>query len=667
MRRLLEPSGAAGLVALSVVVGILVGLAAAGLILAVGLLGDLIGTHDPSHLVWWVPLLTVPLGLTAAHQLARRLAPEAAGDGVPETAAALAVRAGYLPTRAFFVKMVATALTIGGGGSAGREGPMVQIGGTIGSKAGRLAGLGEDRIRSLVAAGAGAAIGASFNAPIAGMLFALEVILGAFAIRHLNVVVVTSVTAAVTARSIVGSNRLLSAFAFQLRDARELVLYALLGVLTVITAVVFLRLTERIETLRLGSYEWLRAPVLGLAVAGLAIMAPEVLGDGQEFVADLVRPIEVEPFVWWALLGMAGLKVIVTSLTLGARGSGGAFMPSLFIGAAVGAGFGELLEPVWTVSTLSPGAFAVVGMAASFAAIARAPLTSILIVFEITGDYGLVLPLMLATSVATVIADRIEPQSIYTMALARMGIRTLRPAEVDLLDTIVVSEVMSQEAPAIEPEATTTVAQGLLDRHRSHGLAVVDDGVLVGIVAITDIVRGGGPADQVQVGDVMTPDPVTVPADAEVSHALERMAALGIGRLPVVDPGDPDRLVGMFRREDAVRAYHMALARRSDHELSRQRLGRRTRPETEFFEFIVPPGSMADGRPIRQLPWPGGCTVVSVRRERAVLVPKGDTVLSAGDRLTIYGTDAGRRRLVARFAGPMPPEDASRAEATDIQ
>jgi len=655
---------------LSIVVGALVGLAAAALILGIDFVANAVGLGDVDHVSWWVPLITVSIGLSAAHVIGSRLAPEALGDGVPETTAALTVRAGYLPTRAFFVKLVATALTVGAGGSAGREGPMVQLGGTVGSKVARWAGVGEDRVRSLVAAGAGAAIGASFNAPIAGMLFALEVILGAFAIRHLHAVVVASVTAAVTSRSIVGSDRILSAFAFQLSDARELLLYAVLGLLVVVAGIAFLRLVDWAEALHLGTRVpgWLRAAIFGLVVALVAMVDPAILGDGQEFVAGLVRPVDQEPLLWWMLGGLALLKIVATAFTLGGRGSGGAFMPSLFIGAAVGAGFGELLEPLWGISTLHPGAFAVVGMAASFAVIARAPLTAILIVFEITGDYGLVLPLMLATSLATFVADRWHPESVYSMALHRMGIRELRPAEVDLLDTIDVGRVMTRSAPQTSPDATTAEAQGELDRSRSHGVAVVDDrGILVGILAVTDIVRGGGPSDQMTVGDVMTPGPVTVTALTPVSAALERMAALGVGRLPVVDADDPTRLVGMFRREDAVRAYHLALDRRVDDEQSRQQLGARTHPGADFFEFGIPAGSVADGRPIKHVSWPSGCTVVSVRRDRDIAVPNGETVLIAGDILTIYGTRGGRQRLAERLARPAKAQDASGDGPAPIQ
>jgi len=325
-------------------------------------------------------------------------------------------------------------------------------------------------------------------------------------------------------------------------------------------------------------------------------------------------------------------------------------MPALFIGSTVGAGQAALLATVWSISELDTGAFAIVGMAATFAAVARAPLTSILIVFELTGDYGLVLPLMLATSLATLIADRVHKESVYTIPLVRRGIRLLRTSDVDLLDTVAVGEVMTPRGAVIRPAMTTGEVQALLDRNRHHGLAVVDDNdTLVGVMTITDIVRSGGPSDQVTASDAMTPRPVTVTKSTPVSLALERMASLGVGRLPVVDEDDPSRLVGMFRRETAVKAYHHALNEVTETELRRKRAGLWARPDAEFFEFHIPGGSMADGRPVKEVHWPAGCTLVAIRRGRAVLVPEGNTVLTSGDIVTGFGMPGARSQVMERL------------------
>jgi len=681
----LQKRGTAVFLALAVAVGVLVGLAAAALIGALEGIGELVSwageRFDVPEAIFFA---SIPLGFVTAWLIARRFAPEVAGDGVPEAAAALAVRSGHLPTRSGPLKIVVTALTIGTGGSAGREGPIVQVGSSIGSSIARHTGLGEDRVRSLVAAGAGAAIGASFNAPIAGMLFAMEVILGNFALRHLNAVVVASVAAAVTTRSIVGEDHILRALPHRVRDPWELALYALLGVLAALVGWLFLRAVHTVESFPKPRLRWLTPVLIGVLVAAVGVieprifsegqdLAPRVLGTGQDYVRGLLNLVTTERVLWYVVLGIAGAKVVATALTLGSGGSGGAFMPSLFIGAALGAAFADLVDPVWSMSTLEPGAFAVVGMAATFAAVARAPLTSILIVFEITQDYGLVLPLMLAASLATFLADRVHRDSVYTMALRRMGIRPTRRSEVDLLDTVTVSEIVDRAPVYAEAAMTTAEVQAILDTNRLHGLPIVDGGRLVGVITITDITRTGGPSETVRASEAMTPRPVTVSPSTPVSQVLERMASVGIGRVPVVAEDDPTRLVAMFRREDAVRAYHIALGQEIDHDLGRSRLQARVAAGADFHEVTVPAGSVADGRLLKELPIPGGATVVSIRRGLQVLVPQGDTRLQRGDIMTFFAQpgvgDQLRERLHAGDTEELDavvPEDDARFSDLEI-
>jgi CIC family chloride channel protein len=327
-------------------------------------------------------------------------------------------------------------------------------------------------------------------------------------------------------------------------------------------------------------------------------------------------------------------------------------MPSLFMGATLGTGFALLVDPFWFGSQpLQPGAFAVVGMAAMFAVVGRAPLTAILIVFEVTGarDYGLILPLMLAATLATFLAERFHEDSVYTQALRRRGIVIRRSSSVDLLDTVQVGTVMAEHPIVADPGMGVVEVEALMHRHRSHGVPVVDSGLLVGVVTLSDVVRFDTGREHMTVGDVMTPRPVTVTPSTPVSRALERMAALGVGRLPVVAEDGSARLVGLFRREEAVRAYHEALSVSTDAEMHRLRLAQRTEPGAGFYEFRVPPGSVADGRQVREVSWPEGSTLVSVRRDREVLIPSGDTALHAGDLVTAFGTDVSRARMIERL------------------
>jgi CIC family chloride channel protein len=638
-----------GFLAISALVGVGVGLGAAALISLIDWLEEffLPFAIDQGHP--WI-FLTVPTGFLFAWFLARRFAPEVAGDGVPESVAALEVHGGRMRGRIIPLKVLATAATVGTGGSAGREGPIVQIGAAVGSVISRRFKLGEDQVRSLVAAGAGAGIGAAFNAPIAGMLFALEVILSSFAARHMSAIVIASITAAVTTRTIVGGELELQTQEYRLASFNELILYVGLALVVVAIGLLFLGMVGKLDTFlrpRARALGFLRPLVAGLLVAGLIFLEPRLFGTGQSVINELLAGGDGSS-AWWALIVLALGKAVATSLTTTSGASGGAFMPSLFMGAAVGTGFALLVSEVWT-SPVETGAFAVVGMAAMFAVVGRAPLTAILMVFEVTGarDYQLILPLMLTATLGTFLAERFHADSIYSMMLRHMGIRVRKTGEVDLLDTIQVGSVMATSPLVCSTSDAVGEVEQRLHRTRSHGLPVLDDGRLVGIITLSDIARAD--SGEEKVADAMTHRPATVVPTTPVSTALERMAVLGVGRLPVVAEDDPLRLVGVFRREEAVRAYHEALTASTDAELHRARLAQRTDPGAGYYEFRIPPGSMADGRAIRDVAWPEGSTLVSIRRDREVEVPTGDTVLGSGDVVTAFGTMASKERMIERL------------------
>lgn len=659
--RLVETRGTAAFLAASLAVGVLVGIGASLLVWGIAgieWLSDRIRVD--SGLGVWAAAVTIPAGLLTSWAINRLWGPGIDGGGVTETMVGVSVHGGYLPTRIIGPKIAATAVTLGSGGSAGREGPVVLIGAAIGSSFARYTRFGEDQIRSLVAAGAAAGIGASFNAPIAGMLFAMEVILGNFAIRHLNAVVISSVAAAVTARELVGAERLLTAPPHRLGHPAELILYTVLGVLAFLLASLFIRVSEAAAPLRTRYPGWVRPVVAGLGVAVLVGIRPELFGTGQTYLAGVLRLESVSDELWLTFLVIAVLKILAATLTRAGGGSGGTMMPSLVIGGSLGAALALLVGPVWGVSTLNPGAFAVVGMAATFAATGSAPLTAILIVFEITGNYDLVLPLMLAAALATLLTDRVHHGSLYTMPLRRAGIHLVTTEDIDLLDTVTVGDVMTVPSTVLTADMAATEAAEVLQAGRHHGLPVVDEGRLVGVLTVSDLAVEDGPGDARLVADAMTPRPITVAPGMPVSAALARMAALGVGRLPVVADDSPDRLVGMFRRESVVRAYHQALAAAADRSLYRARLRQRTLKGAGFFELPVPPESPAGGRRVRELPWPEGATLVSVRRGASVLIPHGDTELRTGDTITAFGTGDARVELAHMIEPGRGRTDAAR-------
>jgi CIC family chloride channel protein len=644
---------------LSAVVGLGVGVGAAALVTVIDLIAD--GFRQVEEMAggsrWWV-FVAVPLGLYLAWWVARRLAPEVEGDGVPDTIAALAIHSGMIRGRVVPAKIVATSLTLGGGGSGGREGPIVQIGSSIGSVIARFFHLGEDQIKSLVAAGAAAGIGASFNAPIAGMLFALEVIIGSFAVRHVSAIVIASVVAAITSRSIVGEGLSIQAGSYDLTDPRQLLGYLVLSLVAALAGLALLRGMDWLDTWqrhrRLGGW---RPILFGLVVATIGFFASEILGTGQDFVSQLLQRSEffeqagVSGNEWWALAILAGAKLVATCLTTTSGAAGGAFFPCLFIGATLGASLGELLAPIDFLAGLRPGALAVVGMATVIAAVARAPLTAIMLVFEITGarDYGLILPLMLGTTMATFLADRFHPDSLYLAVLRRRGISLVPHGEIDLLDTVNVGDVVHHPHVVARLHQQLRDVEAAMSRFRYNGLVVLAGNKVAGIITVADIARAGGSGTEATVEQAMVARPVTVTPSTPVSQALEKMAALGVGRLPVVSEDGSGNFLGLFRREEAVRAYHRALSKRTEREMVRRRLDQRTDPGAGYFDFRIPPGSIADGKLVREVAWPEGSTLVSVSRSREVIIPTGGTTLLAGDVVTAFGTPASRSEMIARL------------------
>jgi len=649
--RQLHLSGNASLMVLALVVGVGAGLGAVILVRALGWVSSSVirlAEMGPPLGKGWL-FLFIPAGIWLAWAISAKWAPEAAGHGVPQILAAITIHGGRIPWKVPVVKTIATALTIGVGGSAGREGSIAQIGAGIGSFIGKVTRLEEVEVRALVAAGAGAGIAATFNAPIAGMFFAMEVILRDVSIRHLHTIAIASVAGAVVSRSFIGDELTFDVSPYSLDDPSQLILYAILGLVAVGLAIVFIEALDWFTLVPDRMIPWMRPIVMGLGVAAIGAVAPQVLGTGQQFIGAVLSQ-EVSN-AWWIFGILAIGKLIATSATLGGKGAGGIFMPSLFIGAVAGSAFAIVVDPLWGGRPLDPGAFALVGMAAVFAGVSRASFTSIIIVFEITGDYGLVLPLMIAVAIATILTGRFHRESAYTAPLVRMGIHTVPTDQVDILARVTIGDLELRPPLTVAPTDTLTRVEGILRRNRANGVAVVDRrGKLVGIVCDSDITKLGGASDQHVAADAMTPNPVTVSADVPVSDALERMAVLGVGRLPVVNRRRPNQIEAMFRREDAIAAYHLALGTTARTGDQPQRVATPTTSGTRYLEFQIPPGSPADHRKIREVNWPEGCIVVSVHRGNELLVASGDLELRSGDALTLLGDEAARRRMVERLS-----------------
>jgi CIC family chloride channel protein len=588
-------------------------------------------------------------------------AKEAKGHGVPEVIQAIAVRGGRIRPRVVVAKVVASALCIGSGGSAGREGPIVQVGAALGSTIGQWLHLSDSRIRNLVACGSAAGIAATFNAPIAGVVFAMEIILGELRLGDLGSVVIASVTSSTIARIFLGDRPAFTIPAYAMKTPWEIFLYVVLGVLSAFIAVGFTRMLYWFED---RFDEW-RAPdalkpaVGGLLLGGLAFLYPMILGLGfvpqEEALLGLPLSANVPhvfgsgfPVIEGALLGKLSigllfvlvlLKPLATSLTLGSGNSGGVFAPSLFTGAALGGVFGLAVEHFIPGSSAGPGAFAIVGMAAVFAGAARAPFTAILIVFEMTDDYRLILPLMAGVIVSQIIADRLLKDSIYTLKLAHRGIRLRRGRDIDVMESVRAEEVMVNQPVSVPVDLPVSLLAGEFLRTGRHGFPVVnEDGSLFGVVSLEDYrrVTAGKPAsqDQLTVRDLATQDIVSVFPDESVGTALSRMAPRDLSRLPVVARNDPRHLLGVIRRNDIVRAYEIGVLRREEARQHIEGVRAVNHSRAEFVEVRIPPESHTVNLTVAELNLPRASVLVSIRRGRELVIPHGDTRIECGDVVT---------------------------------
>ena len=588
-------------------------------------------------------------------------AKEAKGHGVPEVIQAIAVRGGRIRPRVVVAKVAASALCIGSGGSAGREGPIVQVGAALGSTIGQWLHLSDARIRNLVACGSAAGIAATFNAPIAGVIFAMEIILGELRLGDLGSVVIASVTSSTIARIFLGDRPAFTIPAYAMKSPWEIFLFVVLGFFSAFVAVGFTRMLywfeDRFDNWR--TPDALKPAIGGLILGGLAFLYPMVLGLGfvpqEETLLGLPLSANIPhvfgsgfPIIEGALLGKLSigllivlilLKPLATSLTLGSGNSGGVFAPSLFTGAALGGAFGLAVEYFAPGSTAGPGAFAIVGMAAVFAGAARAPFTAILIVFEMTDDYRLILPLMAGVIISQIVADRLMKDSIYTLKLTHRGIRIRRGRDIDVMESVRADEVMVCEPVTIPVDLPISLLASEFLRTGQHGFPVVnEDGSLYGVVSMEDYRRGTSnksvSQDDLTIRDIATRDVVTVFPDETVGVALRRMAPRDLSRMPVVARDDPRHLLGVIRRNDIVRAYEVGVLRREEARQRAEAVSTVDHSRAEFVEVRIQAESNSANQTVAELNLPRSAVLVSIRRGRELVIPHGDTRIESGDVIT---------------------------------
>jgi CIC family chloride channel protein len=559
------------LILVGVAIGVVVGLFAVGFTELIALVREATplpaegaGFSETVAGVPWYWILIVPaVGGLLIGPIVFLFAKEARGHGVPEVMEAMILRRGRIRPRVVLAKVVASALTIGTGGSVGREGPMIQVGSAVGSVGGQMFGMSDRRIRTLLAAGAAAGIAATFNAPIAGVLFAVEIILGEMEIRSFSPIIIAAVIATVVGHGIYGNVPLLEAEAsYRFVSPWELPIYAVLGILSAGAALLFIEVLHRSEQLfenRIRIPGWLKPAIGGLLLGGVALLAPQVLGVGYEAMEGAIRG----EMVLSVLLLLVLLKVLATSFSLGSGASGGVFAPSLFMGAMVGGAVGFVAHALFPSVTAPVGAYALVGMGGVVAGATHAPMTAILILYEMTRDYQIILPLMITCILASLIARNVRGDSIYTIKLSQRGLMVRQGREVGVLRTLRVQDAMEKDFEVF-PESLSyreLLSAMVASEHQVFPVTATDGDYHGGIVLddCKAVLLEPGLEDVVVARDLARDELPVLTPEANLEQALDVFDTTGLAEIPVVEG---DRLVGLIRERDALAIYKKSLLTR---------------------------------------------------------------------------------------------------------
>jgi len=581
------------------------------------------------------------------------------GEGMSEIMEAVVIREKILNVRPALWKGLSTLVAIGSGSSVGREGPIVQI---SASSAGRIAGwvrVSAERRRILIGCGTAAGMAAAYNAPIGASLFVMEVIIGSFAMDIFGPLVISSVVATLVTRGVVGG-AIYETPGFQLVSSRELLVFLLLGVACAVVGRFFIELLN--GTGRLFGALKLPFPVSatlgGLGIGALAIWVPYVWGNGYEGVDMTLKGEIPVQLLGWILAG----KLVATALSIGSGLSGGVFTPTIFIGATLGGLMGGAAHALWPNVTAQPGAYALVGMSGLLAATTHAPIMSTLMVFEMSLNYNLILPVLVCTGVSALISRALKKDSIYTQRLRRRGVDIDLAIEQTALQSIHVEEVMWTSPPTIRPDATL---RSLLDKFlhmRGGGLVhVVDrDRRYVGIIDVQDVMAA---AAQTGLGDILIAGDLAravphVTAGDPVSAVTEKFWFNDHGELPVLSRGEPALFLGVVTRRDVLRAFDREVLQRKLLTVrysageEAQVAGRSTvdLPADFAIEELPVPASLA-GRTLVDLDLPHSFMLTALSLKpgdggKEMIPPPADMKLSTGDRLVLVG----KRPDLLRFA-----------------
>ncbi len=521
---------------------------------------DIIGAAQgqPRYLVLIIPVL----GGLLVGPLVTYLAPETRGAGVPEVIEAVVVREGRIRHRTTVCKLVSTVISIGSGASVGREGPIVHMGSSVGSSIAQLIGLPTEWVRVFLASGAAAGIAATFNAPMAGMLFAAEIILVDFQVSYLSHIAVAAVSATVVSHHFLGSLPAFDVPQFALASYWEIPLYFLLGILAGFISIGFIKSISQVENVfdRFRTPPFLRPAAGGFFVGLIALQYPHVLGVGYESI-NMVLTAEAAVGLM-ALLIL--LKMLATSCSVGAGFSGGIFAPSLVLGAMLGGLFGSVAQQMFPEVVAGFPAYGLVGMGAVVAGTTLAPITAIFTIFELTYNFEIILPLMTSCIASLVVVQRFYGHSIYETKLLRRGIKIVRGHDINLLRSMLVGDYMERDFETIRED--TRLGEMIARAQESpypHFLVLNGQDELVGILSMRDLktflAEMGDLIQLVVASDIMTKNVFCLTPQDNFETAFEVFEGKQISTLPVVDPVNQKQVLGILKKSDLLLAYNQKI------------------------------------------------------------------------------------------------------------
>jgi CIC family chloride channel protein len=649
------------------VIGGLLGVATEGLIQAVqttlwGYSGDLLGPLLAHKVPVWVVIGAPACGGVLVGLVLWLGRQPPGGEGMAMLIEAVALSSGKIPARPVLFDALTAVATVGSGGSLGKEGPMIRVGAMLSSLLGQRLGLPPHRVKILVGCGAAAGLAATYNSPIGGALFAMEVILGNFALEIFGPIVASSVIATVIARSVVGNVPFYAAPGYTLKSGWELLPYAGLGIVGALASLAFVfgigaarRLFKRMT--------WVPRPlrpVLGMALVGvLGLYAPYALGRGYGTInlllsGQLHLPARLglpHEFTILLLLVLALAKLLATALTSGSGGSGGLFTPSLAFGALIGAAYGYSIHGLWPNIASPYGAYAAVGMVAVMAGTSHAPISAILILFEFTGNYDLILPVMVAAIIASLLAKRLRPYSIYTEPLRGRGIELPWRMEEAVLAGLKAEDLVRPDPEVLHPgDHYRKVVETFLSGRRQRLFVVGDDRRLLGAISLHDIkhvLEHPEALTAVVAHDLMVPVGTVVRKDERLHRATQLFASSEYERLPVVD--EEGRLLGVLAKRDLLAVYAQEVLGRpavlatfvSSGDAGGSRQYVELPPDFSLRTMPVPADIVGKSLAEVRLPQTLGARVIEIRRQgrqgEEPVIPSADTVLEAGDMLVIIG------------------------------